>query len=346
MNSCKKAVLSFIAFLLFFSMSPFMSAKTEAATIGESIVAYGKKFMGVPYVFGGTTPSGFDCSGFVQYIYKNAAGISLPRTTDQQYNVGTTVDKSDLQPGDLVFYANTYKKGISHVGVYAGDNMVLNATSSNGIALVSMDNSYWGPKYAGSKRVQATEEKTNSIAETSAPEWFTDVQKSAVSYQAIKTLTDQQVINGFEDNTFQPEKKVTRGQAAAIINRVLKLEPEVISHFTDVPKTNRFAADIAAIREAGIINGFEDKTFRPDAEMTRNEMASIIQRAFTLEVSQTAAASVTYTDINADHWAYKGIVTIASIDKTGFFKGEKFYGTHNATREAFTVTIYNAINAK
>lgn len=341
MNSFRKALIMFIAATMFLTLSPLGSFKIEAASTGESIVNYGEKFMGVPYVFGGTTPNGFDCSGFTQYIYKNAGGISIPRTTDQQYKIGTSVAKSDLQPGDLIFYKNTYKKGISHVGVYAGNNMVLNATSSNGIDLVSMDNSYWGPRYAGAKRVIQEEKLPKKT-----PDWFTDVAKSDTSYTAIKVLTDKEVINGFEDYTFRPEEKVTRGQAAAILNRVLGLKPEIMSHFTDVPKTNRFAADIAAIREAGIINGFEDKTFRPDAEMTRNEMASIIQRAFDLKVSQTAAASVGYTDISAGHWAYEGIVTMASIDQTGFFKGEKFYGTHNATREAFTVAIYNAMNAK
>lgn len=337
MNSCKKAITAFIAAVMLLTLSPLTSFKTEAASVGESIVTYGKKFMGVPYVFGGTTPRGFDCSGFTQYIYKNAAGLSLPRTAEQQYKVGTSVSKSDLQPGDLIFYANTYKAGISHVGVYAGGNMVLNATSSQGIALVSMNNSYWGPKYAGAKRV---------IKEEVKPDWFTDVAKSETTYSAIKALTDKEVINGFEDYTFRPDAKVTRGQAAAIMNRVLGLKPEVMSHFKDVPKSYRFAYDIAAIREAGIINGFDDKTFRPEEEMTRNEMASIIQRAFELKMSQTAAASIGYSDIRADHWAYEGVVTMASIDKTGLFKGEKFYGTHNATREAFTVAIYNAMNAQ
>ncbi|WP_082220414.1 C40 family peptidase [Domibacillus robiginosus] len=337
MNRCKKAITALLAAVMLLTLSPLTSFKTEAASVGESIVTYGKKFMGVPYVFGGTTPRGFDCSGFTQYIYKNAAGISLPRTAEQQYNVGTAVSKSNLEVGDLVFFKNTYKAGISHVGVYAGGNMVLNATSSQGIALVSLSNSYWGPKYAGAKRV---------VKAPVVPDWFTDVPKTDATYSAIKTLTDKEVINGFEDYTFRPDAKVTRGQAAAIMNRVLELKPEVMSHFKDVPKTYRFAYDIAAIREAGIINGFDDKTFRPEDEMTRNEMASIIQRAFELKMSQTAAASVKYSDIRADHWAYEGIVTMASIDKTGLFKGEKFYGTHLATREAFTVAIYNAMNAQ
>jgi hypothetical protein len=336
-NSCKKIVLSFMVAIMFLTLSPLASFKTEAASLGESIVTYGEKFMGVPYVFGGTTPNGFDCSGFVQYIYKHTAGVSLPRTTGEQFKVGTAVEKSELQPGDLVFYANTYKTGISHVGVYAGGNMVLNATSSKGIDLVSMDHPYWGPKYAGAKRV---------LDEVQTPDLFTDVDKSAATYPAIKTLSAKEMITGFEDYTFRPNEKVTRGQAAAIINRVLNIEPRVMSHFTDVPKSNRFAYDIAAMREAGIITGFEDKTFRPEEEMTRNEMALIIQRSFDLNMSKTAAASVSYTDINSNHWAYEGIVIMASIDKTGLFTGDNFYGTHNATRESFTVAIYNAMNSQ
>ncbi|WP_083632286.1 C40 family peptidase [Domibacillus antri] len=336
MSSCKKVFISFMAAILLLTLSPITSFKTEASSIGESIITYGKKFMGVKYVFGGTTPSGFDCSGFVQYIFKNAAGISLPRTTDEQYKVGTAVAKSDLQPGDLIFYANTYKPGISHVGVYAGGNMVLNATSSQGIDLVSMNHSYWGPKYAGAKRV--IQEKT--------PNWFTDVAKSASTYTAIKTLSDQKVITGFNDYTFRPDDKVTRGQAAAIINRILNLQPKVTSPFADVPVSNAFAHDIAAMREAGIISGFDDNTFRPNDEMTRNEMALIIQRAFNLSVPQTSAAGAIFTDVSSSHWAYDGILSLSSIDKTGLFTGNMFNGSQNATREAFTVAIYNAMNAK
>ncbi|WP_082087931.1 C40 family peptidase [Domibacillus indicus] len=339
MNSCKKAIFSFLAIILFLSMSPLTAVKTEAASIGESVVAYGKKFIGVPYVWGGTTPGGFDCSGFVQYIYKNVADVSLPRTTGEQYAVGTAVAKSELQVGDLIFYANTYKKGISHVGIYAGNNQVLNATSSKGIALVSMNDSYWGPKYAGAKRVLAG--PASSIA---APDWFTDVPAASITYQAIKTLTESNIINGYNDYTFRPDEQVTRGQAAAILNRVLGLQAQASSSFTDVPAGNAFAADIAAIQEAGIINGFDDQTFRPYNNMTRNEMAIIIHRAFELELPAAAAGPI-YSDVNSSHWAYAGILTVASTDKIGFFQNEKFDGSKTATREAFTAAIFNAMNA-
>ncbi|KKB36559.1 C40 family peptidase [Bacillus thermotolerans] len=341
MKKFKKILVSGLASILLMTAAPAvlpeemnMKAEVQAATIGEAMVEYGKKFMGVPYVFGGTTPSGFDCSGFTQYVYKHAAGISIPRTTDQQYKVGTSVSKSDLQPGDLVFFKNTYRKGISHVGIYAGNNMVLNATSSKGIALVSLSNSYWGPKYAGAKRV------------AEYVDGFKDVAESAPTHEAIMTLTDKGVIQGFDDFTFRPDEPVTRGQAAAIINRVLGNEPKVMSHFTDVPKSYRFAVDIAAIREAGIINGFPDKTFRPNEYMTRTEMAVIVQNAFDLKLGNAGAASNPYAEVKKGYWAYEPIVTMSTIDKTGIFKTEKYYGDHRATREVFTTAIYNAMNAK
>ncbi|MFK2825581.1 NlpC/P60 family protein [Bacillus sp. B190/17] len=338
MNKFKKIVASGLASFMLMTTAPvaipaLSHTEVQAASVGESLVEYGKKFMGVPYVFGGTTPRGFDCSGFTQYVYKHE-GISLPRTAEQQYKVGTSVSKSQLVPGDLVFFANTYKPGISHVGIYAGNNMVLNATSSKGIALVSLSNSYWGPKYAGAKRI------------VEHFDGFKDLAKSDASYEAITTLTDKNVIQGFDDYTFRPDEPVTRGQAAAIINRVLKVKPEIMSHFKDVPKSNRFAVDIAAMREAGIINGFSDKTYRPDDYMTRTEMAVIVQRAFELKLGDASAASNSYADINSGYWAYESIVTMNAIDKTGIFNTDKYYGDHRASREVFSVAIYNSMNAK
>ncbi|MGC8227780.1 NlpC/P60 family protein [Pseudobacillus badius] len=340
MGKFKKIVASGLASFMLMTTAPVAipalshTTEVQAASLGQSLVDYGKKFMGVPYVFGGTTPRGFDCSGFTQYVYKNTAGITLPRTADQQYKVGTAVSKSKLVPGDLVFFANTYKPGISHVGIYAGNNMVLNATTKQGIALVSLNNSYWGPKYAGAKRV------------VEYYDGFKDVTKNDPTYDAIMTLTDKNVIQGFDDYTFRPDQPVTRGQAAAIINRVLQQKPVVMSHFKDVPKMHRFAVDIAAIREAGIINGFPDKTFRPDEYMSRTEMAVIVQKAFELKLGNAGAASNPYAEIKNTYWAYEAIVTMSAIDKTGIFQTEKYYGDHRATREAFSAAIYNAMNAK
>ncbi|WP_100401502.1 C40 family peptidase [Bacillus sp. FJAT-42315] len=330
MNRYRKIMAPAMAFLLMLTLFLPMS-HTQAASIGESLINYGKKFMGVRYVFGGTTPSGFDCSGFTQYVYKNQ-GISIPRTTGQQYNIGTSVSKSQLQIGDLVFFANTYKPGISHVGIYAGDNMVLNATTSKGIALVSLSNSYWGPKYAGAKRILDGK--------------FKDVSSSHLAFDAIEDLTDKKIINGYSDYTFKPNEPVTRGQAAAFLNRELNLEAMNLSQFTDVDPSNPFAKDIAAIREAGIINGFADQTYRPYSYITRTEMAAILKKAYELNLGNATAAGNSYSDVRSDSWAYEAITAMKLIDQTGVFNTANYNGPSRATRATFSAALYNSMNAR
>ncbi|MBQ7415465.1 MAG: C40 family peptidase [Oscillospiraceae bacterium] len=118
----------------------------------QQIITNAKKYLGTPYVWGGTTPKGFDCSGYVQYVFRQS-GITLPRTTTEQYKVGTYVAKSNLQPGDLVFLQNTYRDGISHVGIYVGDGKMIHASSSKGVVISDLNNSYYTKHYYGARRV-------------------------------------------------------------------------------------------------------------------------------------------------------------------------------------------------
>lgn len=126
------------------------SASTSA--IADKIIATAKKYIGVPYVWGGTSPSGFDCSGLVQYVFKQH-GISLNRTTVTQYKQGTYVSKASLKPGDLVFFQNTYGSGISHVGIFIGNGQFIHASSSKGVMISSLSNTYWASHYYGARRV-------------------------------------------------------------------------------------------------------------------------------------------------------------------------------------------------
>lgn len=115
------------------------------------IVQASLRYQGVPYVFGGTTPNGFDCSGFTRYVFAQA-GVYLPRAADEQYEVGRTVSYNRLQSGDLVFFS-TYESGASHVGIYLGNGQFISATSSRGIAIARLDSGYWGDRYIGARRV-------------------------------------------------------------------------------------------------------------------------------------------------------------------------------------------------
>jgi len=118
---------------------------------GGDIVKQASRYKGTPYVFGGTTPKGFDCSGYVQYVFKQK-GAKLGRTADAQALEGIFVTQRKLKPGDLVFFT-TYEAGASHVGIYAGAGKFWNATSSRGVMLCDMQDSYWKSRYYGARRV-------------------------------------------------------------------------------------------------------------------------------------------------------------------------------------------------
>lgn len=127
----------------------------EVPMLGEQIVQYGKKFIGTPYVWGGTNLSrGVDCSGFTQGIYKEF-DININRTSNMQVFNGKNISKQELKSGDLIFFdTNGVNRGnISHVGVYAGDGEFIHSSSSKGISVAKLDNSYYKRNYVKSVRI-------------------------------------------------------------------------------------------------------------------------------------------------------------------------------------------------
>nr|WP_243734964.1 NlpC/P60 family protein [Paenibacillus turpanensis] len=123
------------------------------ALLKRRIVFDAMHYLRVPYVWGGQSPSGFDCSGFVYYMLKKH-NIPVNRTTSQiMFTWGEPVERSKLQEGDLVFFRTTKQKPVSHVGIYLGDHRFISATASEGIAIDSLKSSYWGQRYVGARRV-------------------------------------------------------------------------------------------------------------------------------------------------------------------------------------------------
>ena len=111
--------------------------------------------LGIPYLRGGTsTENGFDCSGFVRYIYKETIGLVLPRSADQQANTTQKIDKSELKPGDLVFF-NTMRRTFSHVGIYLGEGKFIHAPRTGAsVRIEDMRIPYWNVRFDGARRVQ------------------------------------------------------------------------------------------------------------------------------------------------------------------------------------------------
>lgn len=115
--------------------------------------------LGTPYKFGGNNPDkGVDCSGFVKHVYKEGAGVSLPRSARDMSKQGEQVAKGELQPGDLVFF-NTRKRPNSHVGIYKGDGEFVHASSSHSkeVMVSRMDQKYWASRFNGARRVVPVE---------------------------------------------------------------------------------------------------------------------------------------------------------------------------------------------
>lgn len=145
------------------SVTPVHSTKTSLSSRNENttgalaqgvrglgVIQYAKQFIGTPYVWGGESPGGFDCSGFVQFVYAHF-GTVLGRTTYQQFDEGTPVYRADLLPGDLLFF-NTYGSGPSHVGMYVGSGTFIAASGSR-VQVMSMSLAYWQDHYVGARRV-------------------------------------------------------------------------------------------------------------------------------------------------------------------------------------------------
>ena len=125
----------------------------SSSAIGDQIVAYAKQFLGVPYVYGGNGPNCFDCSGFTKYVYAHF-GVTLNRTATDQLANGTSVSKSQLQPGDLVFFRANTTKPVSHVGIYIGNGQFIHAsTNTYSVQIDRLDTGYYAGVYVYGRHI-------------------------------------------------------------------------------------------------------------------------------------------------------------------------------------------------
>ena len=124
------------------------------ANSAQDLILKGLELVGIDYRYGGTNPNlGLDCSGFVQLVYREAAGLKLPRTAQEQSRIGDVVNRNELEAGDLVFF-NTMSRAFSHVGIYIGGNRFLHAPRTGAeVRIDSLGKSYWASRYNGARRI-------------------------------------------------------------------------------------------------------------------------------------------------------------------------------------------------
>ena len=150
----KRLLLLSISLLLAACSSPPARQQAISDEQMNDLVIYAMSLADTPYRYGGNSAdSGFDCSGFVGHVYRQTLGVSLPRTSREISRVGTPVSRSDLRPGDLVFY-NTLRASFSHVGIYIGDGKFVHSPKSGDrVRVEQMQMRYWQERFDGARRI-------------------------------------------------------------------------------------------------------------------------------------------------------------------------------------------------
>ena len=138
-------------------LSQFDQVRQNVSNRASELVVNAMGFLGVPYKRGGNTvETGFDCSGFVRSMYEQTIGLILPRRAEQQAAATQNIDKSDLKPGDLVFF-NTMRRAFSHVGIYVGEGRFIHSPKPGAeVRVESMNVDYWARRFDGARRVQTS----------------------------------------------------------------------------------------------------------------------------------------------------------------------------------------------
>lgn len=258
----------FAAFMIFAGTD---SHNVEAASVKELTVT-ASQYIGVPYSYGGTSKSGFDCSGFTQRVFKDL-GYSINRTSGSQYQQGTGISKNALQTGDLVFF-NTSGAGISHVGIYYGEGKFIHSSTSHGVIVSKLSESYWASRYVGAKRVAKFEEE--------------EVKEAAIDFTVY----------------------ASRGEVAVQLAKALKLDiSDTNSPFVDVKSTSKYAGAATALQKLGIFSGDEHGKFNPSSPLTRAQLAKVLVAAFDLKLQ---GETEEFKDVPSEHWAYDYVRILSS----------------------------------
>ena len=294
----KRLLLLGLASLLISMSIPSMASADSTNTLTSTARSY----IGTPYAYGGTTSSGFDCSGYTQHVFKQS-GVSIPRTTGQQMAIGTAVSKSNLETGDIVFF-NTSGKGVSHNGIYIGSGKFIHSSSSQGVMISSInDPAYWGSRYIGARRVKdftpdpivaaadpvpeimyaSRAEIAKTLVEeldlkkTSTQSSFSDVATNHPQYNEILTVSDAGIFSGY-DGKFNPTGEMTRAQLAKVLVEAFDLKGTAQTSFTDVSKEHWANEYINILYHNKVTTGYGDGTFGLNDKVTANQFKKFIDR--------------------------------------------------------------------
>ncbi len=262
----------------------------QAATYTD-ITNTAKAYIGAPYKYGGTDiKTGVDCSAYTQLVFSKL-GISLERTSNAQYQQGTSIAKDNLKTGDLVFF-NTSGSGVSHVGIYIGDSNFISATTSSGVKMDKInDPYYWGSRYVGAKRVASFSD-------------YGEVKDAEIDFTIYSS----------------------RGEVALKIAKKLQLDTsQTNSSFPDVKPGSKYAGAAEALKKIGVFTGDENGKFNPGSPITRGQLSKVLVEAFHLKQQ---GATENFVDVPGAHWA-NSYVSILASNKITVGKGDNLFGVND-----------------
>lgn len=309
----------------------FWTGSVSAETNYDKLLPIAKKYIGVPYKYGGTTASGFDCSGYINIVYKEM-GVVLPRTTKELATTGSFVERNSLRVGDLVIF-NTTGSGPSHAGIYIGNDEFVHASSSKGVMVSNLnDPYYWKSKYIGARRVLAFDLGVGQ---------FRDVNKDHWANAIVTKLAQEDLVLGYEKSYFKPQDIITRAEVAAMLAEAFDLKTNNRSgSFPDVSSSHWAVGVVNAVFAEGIFKGNDANQFRPSDSLTRGQMAAIIARAFGLKAPATTRI---ITDVPPSHWAYQDVQKLAAAGITVPYEDGSFKPEDYVTRSQFAAFLSRAM---
>ncbi|MBU8881109.1 S-layer homology domain-containing protein [Bacillus sp. FJAT-29790] len=312
-----------------FSIFLLSNGTASANTNYDKLLPVAKKYIGVPYKYAGTDERGFDCSGYIQTVYRSL-GVNMPRTTKDLAKTGTSIDRNNLRTGDIVLF-DTLGSGVSHAGIYIGNERFIHSATSSGISISGLNDNYWKGRYLGARRVLSYDLNIGQ---------FHDVDESHWAYPIVNKLAKEDLVLGYENSYFMPQDNITRAEVAAMLAEAFSLKMNNRSgNFPDVSSNHWAVGVVNAVFEKGIFKGNGANQFKPSDSLTRGQMAAIISRAYNLKAP---ASPKTFTDVDSSHWAYEDVQKLAASGITtgyndGSFKPEEF-----VTRSQFAAFLYRA----